>query len=190
MFNLTDKRISYIIISPGDNTLSNVENNFLCDKACNILYSKDYTIFPITEYQNGKYNKSLLAISNTNNDDLRRDSIHLIDEFQKESVIVKYKDEEDVKKILENGSEKILGISSYDGDSNTTAYLYNGSSFSLVEKKRYKTLISKEQLKRGMIIEFFNNDKWIEKKIDNVDVEYERLYKLLIKYQKLRVCID
>jgi hypothetical protein len=41
-----------------------------------------------------------------------------------------------------------------------------------------------------MIVEFYNNDQWIEKVVENIDVEYERLYKLLIKYNKLRVCME
>jgi hypothetical protein len=179
-----------MIISPGDSSKSSLDNNFLCDKVCNILYSKDYTIFPINEYCNGVYSKSFIAVSNDSNDKLRRDSIYLIDEFNKDSIIVKYKDEELPKRILNNGSERLLGINAYDGDFNSRAYVYNNSAFCFVEQKRYKVLSDKTQLRKGMVVEFFNNEKWTERKVDNVDIEYERMYKLLIKYQKLRVCID
>ena len=190
MFNLTDKKISYVIITPS-NESNSIDNNFICNKVCNILYSKDYTVLPITEYQNGVYNKSFIGISNDNNDRLRKDSIYLIDEFGRDSVIIKYKDEDVIKKLLNNGSEKLLSITPYDGDVNSKVYLYNGLSFSFTEQKRYRMLTSKNQLRIGMVVEFINNDdKWIERKVNNVDIEYERLYKLLIKYQKLRVCID
>ena len=121
---------------------------------------------------------------------MRRDSIYLIDEFNKDYVIVKYRDEDIPKRILNNGSERLLGINAYDGDFNNKAYVYNNSAFCFVEQKRYKVVSDKTQLRKGMIVEFFNNDKWTERKVDNVDIEYERMYKLLIKYQKLRVCID
>ena len=83
MFNLLDKNISYILVSPErvNNTLS--QNNINCEKLCSILYSKDYTIFSITGFHEGKYEKSFLAISSsTNNDELRFDAIYIMDEFE------------------------------------------------------------------------------------------------------------
>ena len=38
-----------------------------------------------------------------------------------------------------------------------------------------------------MIVEYFTNNKWYEKKVENPNSEYEDLYKLLIKYDKVRV---
>lgn len=188
MFNLSDQSISYIIISPEKDTNSLSENKIACNKLCNILYSKDYTIIPVTGYYNGRYEQSFISINNTNNDSLRKDAINLMDDFKQESIIVKYKGEDSPKKILNDGSEKLLGIILYDSNQENKTYLYNGVSFSFLEQKRYYFFKQKEELRNGMIVEFFSNDRWVEKKIDNIDVEYEKMYKLLIKYNKLRAC--
>ena len=191
MFNLLDKNISYIIVSPEKNDNSTLENNVNCEKLCSILYSKDYTIFPITGYYEGKYEKSFLAISSSNNnDDLRFDAIYVMDQFNQDSVIVKYKLDESVSKIYNDGSEKNLSLLVYDSNLNNKSYLYNGISFSFVENKRYFFPKKKEDLKDGMLIEYFNNNKWSQRYISNIDIEFDKMYKLLIKYEKVRIeCI-
>lgn len=190
MFNLTDRNISYIIVSPEKESNTQIDNKFLCDKLCNILYSKGYTILPVTGHYEGSYERSFIAVCGDGNDILRKDAFFLIEEFDQDSIIAKYKGEEQAKKILNNGSEKLLSVAIYDSNTTNKTYLYNGISFSFLEQKRYHFLTGKEQLKKGMIVEFYNNDQWIEKVVENIDVEYERLYKLLIKYNKLRVCME
>lgn len=182
MFNLTDKSISLLIISP--------ESTLLSEKICTILYSRNYNIIPINSYLNKNYDKSFICINNDSNDKLREDSIYLIEKFNQSEIIVKYRNEDYYKKISSNGSEKILSMLMCEANEDSKIYLYNGSFFSFNEEKRYHILTNKNELKYGMIIEFFNNNRWVEKKIFNVDLEYENMYKLLIKYSKLRTCID
>lgn len=188
MFNLSDTSISYMLISPEkvDNLPS--DNNISCERVCSILYSKDYTIMPITGYCEGKYEKSFIAISpSDDNDSLRFDAIYLMDKFDQKDIIVKYKGDDIATKVESSGSEKPMNVVIYDSDLKNKTYLYNGISFSFVEKKRYFFPKKKEDLKSGMIVEYFNNNKWIEKQIFNVDTEYEKMFKLLIKYEKIRV---
>ena len=188
MFNLSDPNISYMLISPekGDNLPSG--NNLNCERVCNILYSKDYTIIPVTGYCEGKYEKSFIAVCpSDDNDSLRFDAIYLMDKFDQNDVIVKYKGDNAATKVESNGSEKPMSVAIYDSNLKNKTYLYNGVSFSFVEKKRYFFPKKKEDLKSGMIVEYFNNNKWIEKQIFNVDNEYEKMFKLLIKYEKIRV---
>ncbi len=188
MFNLLDKNISYIIISPEKSSNDKLQNNVNCEKLCSILYSKDYTIFPITGFYEGKYEKSFLAISSTNNnDELRFDAIYVMDQFDQESVIVKYKKDESASKIFYDGSEKTLSLLVYDSNLENKSYLYNGISFSFVENKRYYFPKKKEDLKNGMLVEYFNNNKWYQRQVSNIDIEYEKMYKLLIKYEKIRI---
>ena len=40
-----------------------------------------------------------------------------------------------------------------------------------------------------MIVEYLNNNKWFEKKIENPVDEWNRMFKLLSKYDKLRVAL-
>jgi|GEM_PF-3720472 len=186
MFNLSDINLSYILVSP-ENSENLEENKFLCTKLCNILYSKNYVVIPIKEYYNNVYKNSFIAIKE-NNDLIRKDAIYLIEELSQDYIIIKYKGESIAKKLLNDGSEKLLDIVIYESESNVKKYLYDGLSFSFLDQKRYQIINNKSQLKKGMIVEFFNNDKWIEKEINDIDIEYEKMYKLLIKYNKLRVC--
>ena len=75
----------------------------------------------------------------------------------------------------------------YNTDSENKSYLHNGVSFSFVEAKRYWIPKTMDDLKVGMIVEYMNNNKWYERKVQNPKEEWEKLYKLLIKYDKLRV---
>jgi hypothetical protein len=187
MFNLSDPNISYLLISPEKSDNLPSDNNLNCERICSILYSKDYTIIPVTGYYEGKYEKSFIAVCASDNDNLRFDSIYLMDKYNQDSVIVKYKGENLATKILMDGSEKPMSVAIYDSDLKNKTYLYNGVSFSFVEKKRYFFPKKKEDLKSGMIVEYFNNNKWNQKQIFNIDTEYEKMFKLLIKYEKVRV---
>lgn len=188
MFNLLDKNISYMIVSPEKSDNETWLNNVNCEKLCTILYAKDYTIFPITGFFEGKYEKSFLAISSSNNnDELRLDAIFVMDEFRQDSVIVKYKFEETASKIFHDGSEKTLSLLVYDSNLQNKSYLYNGISFSFVENKRYYFPKKKEDLKNGMMVEYFNNNKWYQRQVSNIDLEFDKMYKLLIKYEKVRI---
>lgn len=187
MFNLSDPNISYLLISPEKSNNLPSDNNLNCEKVCSILYSKDYTVIPVTGYYENKYEKSFIAINPSDNDSLRFDAIYLMDKFEQESVIVKYKGEEVATKVEADGSEKPMSVAIYDSDSKNKTYLHNGVSFSFVEKKRYFFPKKKEDLKNGMVIEFFNNNKWTQRQVINVESEYDKMFKLLIKYEKVRV---
>lgn len=188
MFNLSDPKISYIIVSPEIETNLPSDNNILCEKVCTILYAKGYTIIPVASYCEGRYEKSFISISSDNdNDVLRNDSIFLIEKFQQREIIVKYKEDTEATKIKFDGSEKFLHLTVYDSNLENKTYIHNGVSFSFVEKKRYFFPKRKEDLKSGMLVEYFNNNKWNTKEIVNIDSEYEKMFKLLIKYEKLRV---
>ena len=187
MFNLSDPNISYLIISPEKDFLQSFENNLSCERICSILYSKDYTIIPIKSYFEGKYDKSFIAINSGDNDDLRMDSIYLMDNFGTDSVIAKYSKEVNPSRIDKNGSEKPMILTVYDSNLENKSYLFNGISFSFSEQKRYFFPKKKDDLKSGMIIEYFNNNRWVPKQVSNVDTEFERMYKLLIKYEKVRI---
>jgi hypothetical protein len=122
------------------------------------------------------------------NNSLRKDSIFLMDEFEQKSIIVKYKDDIEYKLIENTGEEFLLHIELYpDLNENRNLYVFNGISFAFEKKKRYFFPSKKEDIKKGMIVEYLNEDRWILKTINNVDLEYEKMYKLLMKYKKMRV---
>ncbi len=176
MLGLEQKNASYIILSSER-----------LDDMVSILYAKEYQVIPIKGYYRGQYDESVIAFGRVDNDNLRKDVLFLLNQFHDDFAIVKYMDELGVKKVFSDGSEKPLSISMYNTDSENISYLYNGFSFSFVESVRYWKPRKKEDFKIGMLVEYFNNNKWFEKKVENPSDEYERLYRLLIKYDKVRV---
>lgn len=174
--DLTNTKISYILLSSDK-----------IDDISSVLWAKEYKIIPIKGFYKGQYEDSILAYSNIDNDELREDMIFLLNHFHQDCGIIKYFGENGAKKVFPDGSEKPLGIVMYNTDSDNISYLHNGVSFSFVEQARYWKPDKKEDFKTGMIVEYFNNNKWYEQKVENPLEEYNELYKLLIKYDKIRV---
>lgn len=156
------------------------------DDIMSVLYAKNYQIIPIKGYYQGQYEDSLIAFG-VDNDELRKDLIFLLNHFRVDSGVVKYFGEVNAKKVFRDGSEKPLGIVLYNTDSDNISYLYDGISFSFVEQTRYWKPKKKEDFSVGMLVEYMNNNKWYEKKVIDPSKEYDSLYKLMIKYDKIRV---
>ena len=61
-------------------------------------------------------------------------------------------------------------------------------TFSFEPRKRYWKPSKVSDFKEGMIIEILNNNaQWVEKTVKDPEVEYQRMYKLLIKYNKIKI---
>jgi hypothetical protein len=176
MLGIDQPNSSYVIISSDK-----------LDDITSILYAKEYQIINLKGFYRGQYEDSIIAFGRVDNDNLRSDVIFILNHFQQECAIIKYLGEPGAKKIFQDGSEKPLGIVMYNTDSENMSYLYNGSSFSFVESVRYWKPKIKDDFKVGMLVEYFNKNKWYERVVENPTDEYEKLYKLLIKYDKVRV---
>lgn len=176
MLDLQNYKISFILLSSDK-----------IDDMTSILYAKDYKIIPIQGYYKGQYENSILAFSDVDNDELRKDLIFLLNHFHQECGIIKYRGESGFKKLFKDGSEKPLGIVLYNTDSENISYLHNGLSFSFVEQVRYWKPTKMEDFKVGMLVEYLNKNKWHQQVVNNPKIEYENIYKLLIKYDKIRV---
>lgn len=176
MLGLEQSNTSYIILSSEK-----------LEDMISILYAKEYQVIPIKGYYRGQYEESVIAFGRVDNDNLRKDVLFILNQFHDDSAIIKYMDESVAKKIFRDGSEKPLEISMYNTDPENISYLYNGISFSFTESVRYWKPSKIGDFKIGMIVEYFNNNKWFEREVVNPSDEYEKLYKLLIKYDKVRV---
>ena len=174
MLDLKSPQISFLLLS-SDNALSSY------------LYSRDYYIIDIKEYYEGKFGDSILAFTSIESNELRRDSIHIMEHFGQECAIIKYKDDYSPKKIFRDGQERPMDIILYNTDSNNRSYILNGLSFSFIEEQQYYIPRKKDDFKVGMIVELFSNNKWIEKKVHNPEIEFEKMYALLMKYNKIRI---
>ena len=175
MTGLENPQSSYIILSADR-----------LNEMISVLYAKEYQILPIKGYYKGNFEESVIAWG-PDNESLRRDTIFLLDQFHQDCAIIKYQRDSNAKKVFFDGSEQPLGLVMYNTDSENKSYLHNGVSFSFVEAKRYWIPKTMDDLKVGMIVEYMNNNKWYERKVQNPKEEWEKLYKLLIKYDKLRV---
>ena len=173
--NLENPQISYLLISSNK-----------LDDIVSVLYSRDYQILEMKNYENGIFIDSILAYGTIDNDSLRSDIIFLLDKFYVGSAIIKYKGENKPRKISNTGSERILGISKYN-ENCESSYIYKGMSFSFFEEKRYWIPKKKDDFRIGMIVEYFNNNQWTEKLVENPNEEWENMYKLMLKYNKIRV---
>lgn len=172
--NLENINTSYLILS-YDN-----------QEALSILDSMSYNVLPIQSYSNKKYDKSYFIHSDIDNNIFRRDILFILERTGCKFFIIKYKGESTPKKIFKDGSERLLEVNTYS-TSNDTTYLYKGMSFSFSESKRYWVPRKKEDFRCGMVVEYFNNNKWNEKVVENPGDEWNKMYNLLLKYNKLRV---
>jgi len=131
---------------------------------------------------------SYLAYKECTNNELRYDAIELMDRYKQEYVICKYTGESQAKKILFDGQEQILGVVKYEGDLDNHNFFVEGQAFSFKQQKRYFTPTKPSDFKEGMIVEILNNNgDWIEKEVKDPEVEYERMYKILMKYDKIKI---
>jgi len=189
MINLNDINISYMMCSPEHSALSQMDNNVRCNKFMNMLYSMNYSVLPVYSYEKGVYEKNYLAICSEDNDVLRSESIYMMNEFNKDEIIVKYRGDVMLSKIIFDGNEVPVEVNYYDNNESKKTYIHEGISFTLNEKKRYFFPKKKSDLKSGMMVEYFNNNKWSPKMVNNIDIEYDRMYSLLMKYEKVRICV-
>jgi hypothetical protein len=176
MLDLKNPQISYILVS-AESIVA----------LTSYLYSRDYHLLDIKGYYDGKFEDSVMAFTNLSPDEIRQDCLHIMDHFDQDCVILKYKDQTSAVKIFRDGQERPMGILLYNTDSNNKSYIHDGLSFSFVEQQLYYFPKKKEDFKSGMIIECFSNNNWQERIIYNVDTEFDKMYKLLMKYNKIRI---
>ena len=188
MYLLTDPDISFILINPKVKESSQLENIWNCERLCSVLYSKDFTVFPLKEMYQNQYTECFLGISSENsNDEIRNEALQVLEFLNIDQAIIKYVGVSNPTLILKNGVEKLLEFAAYEGDENSKTYIHDGVSFCLKESTRFYYPTKKEQLKDGLIVEYYNNNKWNKKQIVKLDEEFDKMYNLLIKYNKLRV---
>jgi hypothetical protein len=177
MLGLEQPNTSYMLISSPNNL----------DQITSVLYAKNYQILTIKGYFEGKFEDSIMAFGRVENEDLRNDTLFILGQFNEKNIIVKYLGESDAKKVFFNGSEEPMEIVMFNTNESYKSYIHSGISFSFVEKTRYWKPKSQEDLKIGMVVEYQNNNKWYERIVRNPKEEWEKLYRLLTKYDKVRI---
>lgn len=176
MIDLNNPKLSFILLSSKK-----------IDDLISVLYTRDFTVIPIKGYYEGIFEDSVIAYSDLDNDTLRNEIILLLDIFHQDCGFIKYVGHTEVTKIYSDGSERPMSVTLYNTDDKNVSYLLNGVSFSFVENKRYWKPTKLEDFKTGMIVEYFTNNKWNEKVVQNPTQDWNDMFMLLCKYDKLRV---
>jgi len=174
MLDLKNPNISYLLV-PNQNGISSY------------LFSRDYYLVDIKEYFNNKFDDFIIAFTGISDYELKEDSIHIIENFNQEFVIAKFKLENSIVK-FENRQEILLDVILYNTDFNKKSYIHEGMSFSFIPKQSYIQPKNKNDFKAGMIIEYLSsNNQWIKRSVVDPIIEFDKMYALLIKYNKIRI---
>jgi len=136
-------------------------------------------------YEN-RYEKSMISLSEVSNTELKSDALHILDNYNQDYLIVKYRGSENPVKIYKDGTERLMEVSLYD-TSNRISYIINELSFSFVEKQTYDMPKSIDDFNIGMVVECLSGSKWIKRQVIDPKSEYDKIYKLLIKYDRVRI---
>ena len=180
---LDDPYINFIIISAYKDNCEDVDNRLSYSKLYDSLIFKDFSVVEM-----GGNQPSLLAYKECDNNEIRYDAIELMDNYSQEHVIVKYKNETEAKKIFFDGRESLLGLVRYDGNTDNHNFFVEGNVFSFANKKRYNTPTKISDFKKGMVVEVKNNNgDWVSMSVKDPEVEYHRVFKVMIKYDKIRI---
>jgi len=184
---ITHKSFSYFIISAFNKESDNHRNIKVNSSLEDSIYLLDYTILKLGYESNGYTSDALFCYNlNRTSDDLRKDVLYLLSKYTIHSAVIKYVDEPLPKKIYRSGEELNLNLVDWSNDNSIENYFYNGVRFSFKEMKRYSMIKDIKDLKIGMTVEYFNNNSWTPKVVENVEDEWNKMYKLLVKYNKLR----
>lgn len=151
------------------------------------LFSRDYFLYELKSYYNGHFENCYLAFTEMESQELRKDSLHLIEHFGTDDLYIKYRNDNLIRLLHASGGESPYSILEYNTNSAYKSYIHNGISFSLIEAAEYYYPTNKNDLKNGMVVECLTTKGWQEKVVENSEIEYQKSYGLLMKYQKLRI---
>lgn len=104
-----------------------------------------------------------------------------------ENAFIKYLGNEYITSIDSNGKEIPNKIDYYNTSESINYFILNDLVFSFLPMKRYFYPKDKSSFKQGMVVELFNNNKWQEKIIENVDDDFDNFLKLFISHNKVRI---
>lgn len=174
--NITDENISYVIL-PSDKWVQTIS----------YLYSKDYKISEMITYENNIKDKALFTYNEVSNTELKKDTLFILDHFNIDYGYIKYNNSTEIYKIYKSGNEIPVGIQLYESSLEKKKYVLGTLSFCFEVLDKYTIVESKDQIRKGIEVEYLNNNKWNKKIVENVDSEWSELYSLLSKYKKLRI---
>jgi hypothetical protein len=180
--DLNSPDISYVLFSDGD-----LDGTYF-----HMSLTNNYQVNEIKTYLNGNYGSAVLAIPKNNIDQrtIKEDVMSPILKMGCKRAVVKYPGKTHPSLLFPNGSEKPLNPIPYNTDGSRLTYIVEHLTFAFDEMRTYVFIEKKEELHNNMIVECHDGTKWVERQIIDRDTEYEQLYKLMMKYRKVRVPCD
>ncbi len=172
--DLNNKDISYVIFS--GNKWSQIMS---------YLYSKEYTIHEMRTVQSDFIGKAILTYSSISNSELEKDTLFILEHFEEDHAYIKFKDTTEIQRISKYNINPV-SVSMYESNDDQLKYIIGEYSFSFNKMDKYMLLEKKEQITEGMCLEYFNDNKWNKTIVNDVDKEWNSMYSLLSKYNKLR----
>jgi hypothetical protein len=174
IMDLNNKDISYVIFS--GNKWSQIMS---------YLYSKEYTIHEMRTVQSDFIGKAILTYSSISNSELEKDTLFILEHFEEDHAYIKFKDTTEIQRISKYNINPV-SVSMYESNDDQLKYIIGEYSFSFNKMDKYMLLEKKEQITEGMCLEYFNDNKWNKTIVNDVDKEWNSMYSLLSKYNKLR----
>lgn len=152
-----------------------------------VLYAKEYSVLPIKSFHNGSFGDCLMAFGQADRATLREDATFLSRKFGADGAVVKFAGDTFAVGLRPDGTQRQLDLHMYCTDHDKVAYIHEGVSFSFSERPVYSSPKAARDLSAGMVVEYFSNDRWNKRVVSDPAGEWERMYGLLAKHDKLRV---
>ncbi len=191
MINLGNDKRGIIIITSDNTSISDFDRKFHGERIYSVLSSKEFEIIPIKCYKDNSIYESFLCLSEIyDSNEFRKEILHILEFLDLDSSFVKYPSSDDFVLISRTGTEEKHVLKMYEESKNDLKFIYESIFFSFEKKQSYFYPKKSNHLKNGLIVEYFNNEKWNSKEIKNVDEEFDKMYKLLMKYDKLRIPLN
>lgn len=152
------------------------------------LYGKGYSVDEIVVYvaPNTLFKAFICTSEYINDDDeVRRSAIELQNDNIISECLINYNNY-GVVRLRKDGYEEQTICKVYETDTTYPIYIKDNISYSYPTSDRYIPITNKDQLRIGMLVELYSNGEWLEKFVDNLTVDYDNIYSLFIKHNKIR----
>lgn len=177
--DLSSLGIGYLLFTDGD----------LDGVYFHLTNSGNFHVNEIKTYLNGVYGRAVVGVPRTVVECHKVKEIAIFPLLKMGCVrsIVKYQEKNHPVLLFPNGTENPLNPIPYNTDASRLTFIAEHFTFAFSEQQTYTFPEKKEDLSDNMILEYYDGNKWVERKVMDVNTEYEKMYRLLLKYKKIRV---
>lgn len=178
-----------MMIDNKGNTYIILCNNINIDNEQTILdkFGYDMTYIKQIDSDGVLYDTVIAYNDAVSNNTIRENVLYLLNIYDDAYAYVKYHGEDFVNMVSKDGTEVPLDIIKENNNKGYDVFLINGYWYSFIKKPIYRKPTKMSDFKKGMVVEFYNNNRWNTMVVENPPKEYDTIYKLFIKYDKIRI---